>query len=192
MKNSYVATGCGDDGKGWRIRSIAVESVLAMANCSSPVFSVYSGSVLECSGQTMMRPFEQGKPMSSSNKKPQTGPVVRTRAMPADTNPAGDIFGGWLLSQMDMAGEITAAQQSRSRVVTVAVNAMSFHKPVHVGDVVSCYTHIERIGRTSISIRIEAVASRQITGEQVAVTEGVFVYVALGDNDEPRLMPQKT
>lgn len=112
--------------------------------------------------------------------------IVRTRAMPADTNPAGDIFGGWLLSQMDMAGEITASQKSRSRVVTVAVNAMTFHKPVHVGDVVSCYTHIERVGRTSITVRIEAIVMRLETGEQVPVTEGVFVYVALDENGGPR------
>lgn len=111
--------------------------------------------------------------------------IVRTRAMPADTNPAGDIFGGWLLSQMDMAGEITASQKSRSRVVTVAVNAMTFHKPVHVGDVVSCYTHIERIGRTSISVRIEAIVMRLETGQKVPVTEGVFVYVALDADGNP-------
>ena len=112
--------------------------------------------------------------------------VVRSRAMPADTNPAGDIFGGWLLSQMDMAGEITASQKSRSRVVTVAVDAMTFHKPVHVGDVVSCYTHIERIGRTSITVRIEAVVMRLESGERVPVTEGVFVYVALDKDGQPR------
>jgi len=106
--------------------------------------------------------------------------TVRARAMPADTNPAGDIFGGWLMSQMDMAGEITARQRARTRVVTVAINAMTFHKPVHVGDVVSCYTAIERIGRTSITVKIEAVAMRQDTGKNVPVTEGVFVYVALG------------
>jgi len=118
--------------------------------------------------------------------------IVRTRAMPADTNPAGDIFGGWLLSQMDMAGEITASQRSRSRVVTVAVNAMTFHKPVHVGDVVSCYTHIERVGRTSITVRIEAIVMRLETGEKVPVTEGVFVYVALDENGEPREVERTT
>ncbi len=118
-------------------------------------------------------------PASDSNK--WRDPAVRARAMPADTNPAGDIFGGWLMSQMDMAGEITARQHSRSRVVTVAVNAMTFHRPVHVGDVVSCYTEIERVGRTSITVRIEAVAVRQDSGNSVPVTEGVFVYVALGE-----------
>ena len=112
--------------------------------------------------------------------------------MPADTNPAGDIFGGWLMSQMDMAGEITARQHTRTRVVTVAVNAMTFHKPVHVGDVVSCYTVIERIGRTSITVRIEAVAMRQDTGRNVPVTEGVFVYVALDQDGHPTRVPQST
>lgn len=117
-------------------------------------------------------------------------PAVRARAMPADTNPAGDIFGGWLMSQMDMAGEITARQHAKTRVVTVAVNAMTFHKPVHVGDVVSCYTEIERIGRTSVTVKIEAVAMRQDSGRNVAVTEGVFVYVALDQDGQPTPMPQ--
>ena len=118
--------------------------------------------------------------------------VVRTRAMPADTNPAGDIFGGWLMSQMDMAGEITARQRARTRVVTVAVNAMTFNKPVHVGDVVSCYTRIERIGSSSITVKIEAVAMRQDSGKTVPVTEGIFVYVALGDNGESTVVPQSS
>lgn len=117
-------------------------------------------------------------------------PAVRARAMPADTNPAGDIFGGWLMSQMDMAGEITARQHAKTRVVTVAVNAMTFHKPVHVGDVVSCYTEIERIGRTSVTVKIEAVAMRQDSGRNVAVTEGVFVYVALDQDGQPTPVPQ--
>lgn len=124
--------------------------------------------------------------MSSISSAISNNAVVRTRAMPADTNPAGDIFGGWLLSQMDMAGEITAGQRSRSRVVTVAVNAMTFHKPVHVGDVVSCYTQIEKVGRSSITVRIEAIVMRLETGEKVPVTEGVFVYVALDKHGQPR------
>lgn len=117
-------------------------------------------------------------------------PAVRARAMPADTNPAGDIFGGWLMSQMDMAGEITARQHAKTRVVTVAVNAMTFHKPVHVGDVVSCYTEIKRIGRTSVTVKIKAVAMRQDSGRNVAVTEGVFIYVALDQDGQPTPMPQ--
>jgi len=123
--------------------------------------------------------------MSATQPTIQREPAVRARAMPADTNPAGDIFGGWLMSQMDVAGEITARQRTRRRVVTVAVNAMTFHKPVHVGDVVSCYAVIERIGRTSVTVRIEAVAMRQDSGKNVPVTEGVFTYVALGDDGRP-------
>lgn len=114
--------------------------------------------------------------------------VVRTRAMPADTNPAGDIFGGWLMSQMDMAGEITARQYTQSRVVTVAVKAMTFHKPVHVGDVLSCYVKVERVGKTSITVAIEAVAMRQDSGKNVPVTEGVFVYVALDQAGQPTVV----
>ena len=116
--------------------------------------------------------------------------VIRTRAMPADTNPAGDIFGGWLMSQMDTAGEITARQRSNTRVVTVAVNAMTFHKPVQVGDVVSCYTQIERIGNTSIAVKIEAIAMRQDGGKHIPVTAGVFVYVALDKNGRPTVVPE--
>jgi acyl-CoA thioesterase YciA len=116
--------------------------------------------------------------------------VIRTRAMPADTNPAGDIFGGWLMSQMDTAGEITARQRANSRVVTVAVNAMTFHKPVHVGDVVSCYTQIERIGNTSIAVKIEAIAMRQDSGKNIPVTAGVFVYVALDKDGQPTMVPK--
>jgi acyl-CoA thioesterase YciA len=110
--------------------------------------------------------------------------------MPADTNPAGDIFGGWLMSQMDTAGEITARQRANTRVVTVAVNAMTFHKPVHVGDVVSCYTQIERIGNTSIAVKIEAIAMRQDSGKNVPVTAGVFVYVALDKDGQPTAVPK--
>jgi acyl-CoA thioesterase YciA len=123
--------------------------------------------------------------MPATQSAMQPEPAVHARAMPADTNPAGDIFGGWLMSQMDMAGEITARQRTGKRVVTVAVNAMTFHKPVHVGDVVSCYTTIERVGRTSVTVKIEAVAMRQDSGDNVPVTEGVFVYVALGEDGLP-------
>ena len=128
--------------------------------------------------------------MSTTSSATRKDPAVRARAMPADTNPAGDIFGGWLMSQMDVAGEITARQRTRTRVVTVAVNAMTFHKPVHVGDVVSCYTVIEHIGRTSVTVRIEAVAMRQDSGKEVPVTEGVFVYVAVDKEGQPTPVPQ--
>jgi len=120
--------------------------------------------------------------MTTSGNKAAT---IRARAMPADTNPAGDIFGGWLLSQMDMAGEIAARQHAQKRVVTVAINAMTFRKPVHVGDVVSCYTRILQTGRTSVTVEIKAVAMRQDNGRNVAVTEGIFVYVALDEGGQP-------
>lgn len=111
--------------------------------------------------------------------------AVRTLAMPADTNSAGDIFGGWPMSQMDIAGEITARQRARARVVTVAIDGMEFHQPVYVGDVVSCYTEITRGGKSSLTIHIEAVAMRGISGESLKVTEGTFVYVALDENGRP-------
>ena len=115
--------------------------------------------------------------------------AVRTLAMPADTNSAGDIFGGWLVSQMDIAGEITARQRARSRVVTVSIDGMEFHRPVYVGDVVSCYTEITRVGKSSLTVQIEVVAMRGISGESVKVTEGTFVYVALDENGRPCPVP---
>ena len=112
--------------------------------------------------------------------------VLRTLAMPADTNANGDIFGGWLLSQMDIAGGLEAKQRSRSRVATVAINAMEFHRPVYVGDVVACYTHLERAGRTSMTIRVEAWCIRQaIEVDRIKVTEGIFTFVAIGQDGQP-------
>ena len=113
-------------------------------------------------------------------------PAVRTLAMPADANASGDIFGGWLLSQMDIAGGIAAHDLSRGRVATVAVEAMEFHLPVYVGDLVSCYAEVTRVGRTSITVRVETEARRRHTGETIKVTEGIFVYVALDENGRPR------
>ncbi len=114
---------------------------------------------------------------------------MRTLAMPADTNSAGDIFGGWLMSQMDIAGEITARQRARARVVTVAVDGMEFHQPVYVGDVVSCYTKITKTGKSSITIHIEVEAMRGTSGTRVKVTEGTFIYVALDKNGQPCPVP---
>lgn len=123
--------------------------------------------------------------MTKSRSNENRDAAVRTLAMPADTNSAGDIFGGWLMSQMDIAGEITARQRARSRVVTVAVDGMEFHQPVYVGDVVSCYTEITRTGKSSLTVHIEAMAMRGHSGENVKVTEGTFVYVALDGNGRP-------
>ncbi|MEP3891308.1 MAG: acyl-CoA thioesterase [Hellea sp.] len=123
--------------------------------------------------------------------KPLMQPTIRARAMPSETNPAGDIFGGWIMSQMDIAGEVASQLRAKGRVVTVAVAGMEFKQPVYVGDVVSFYTEIERIGRTSITIRIKAVAMRNKTGEHVSVTEGVFIYVALDENGQKKPIPKE-
>jgi acyl-CoA thioesterase YciA len=127
--------------------------------------------------------------MTDESPRPHGEPAMRTIAMPADTNPAGDIFGGWLLSQMDLAAGTTAHHRARGRVVTVAVDAMTFHKPVHVGDEVSCYTQVTKIGRTSMSIGVQAWRRPSQGGPQVKVTEGVFIYVAVGTDGHPRPVP---
>jgi acyl-CoA thioesterase YciA len=118
-------------------------------------------------------------------------PAMRTIAMPADTNPNGDIFGGWLLAQMDLAGGNVAVRRARGRVATVAITAMTFHLPVFVGDEVSCYGIIERVGRTSIAIRVETWVRRARTGEREKVTEGLFTYVAMDENRRPRPVPDE-
>lgn len=118
--------------------------------------------------------------------EPQGTLTVRTLAMPADTNPAGDIFGGWVMSQMDIAGAIAAVELAQGRVVTVAVEAMTFISPVKVGDILCVYTTIERVGTTSITVAIEAWARRNRFADRVKVTDGRFVYVALGDDGQKR------
>jgi acyl-CoA thioesterase YciA len=121
---------------------------------------------------------------------PTTEPTLRAIAMPADANPHGDIFGGWLLSQMDLAGGTTAARRARGRTVTVAITAMTFHRPVFVGDEVTCYAHIIKVGRTSITVKVESWVRRGIgQEEQIAVTEGIFTYVAVGEDRRPCPVP---
>ncbi len=110
---------------------------------------------------------------------------LRTLAMPADTNANGDIFGGWLLSQMDIAGGIFVAKTIHLRNVTVAIEAMTFRKPVFVGDVVSVYTHIERMGRTTITLRVEAWVTRSNESRLILVTDGTFTYVAIDADGKP-------
>lgn len=126
----------------------------------------------------------------SDNAPPDNAPrgelATRTLAMPADTNPAGDIFGGWLLAQMDIAGGILANRRARGRTATVAIDAMKFYLPVFVGDILCCYSDITRIGRTSITVQIEAWAERRNSTARVKVTEGLFTYVAIDDNRQPR------
>ena len=122
---------------------------------------------------------------STSSSTPPATPqgelVIRTIAMPKDTNSNGDIFGGWLLSQMDLGGAILARNVAHSRVATVAIDAMSFLNPVYVGDIVSCHAAHEKTGRTSMRIAVEAWAQRHKGGEHVRVTRGTFTYVALDD-----------
>jgi len=120
---------------------------------------------------------------------PKEEPALRTLAMPADANPAGDIFGGWVLAQMDLAGGLPATRRAQGRIVTVAVEAMRFHQPVFIGDLVTCYARIEKVGRTSMHVRVETWVSRHRDGQEVLVTEGTFVYVAVDQNGRPRPVP---
>lgn len=105
--------------------------------------------------------------------------------MPADTNPSGDIFGGWIMSQMDLGSGILAAKTARTRVVTVAMEGLSFLEPVRVGDTVACYAWVEKIGRTSMTIPVEVWVQRYMSGEQIRVTQGVFIYVAVDAEGKP-------
>lgn len=116
-------------------------------------------------------------------------PVIRTSPRPSDLNMSGNIFGGWILSQMDVAGGITAARRADGRVATVAIEAMSFHQPISVGDLISCYTEITHEGRTSLSVKIDVVANRMGVKEDIKVTEGIFIFVAIDENGRPRELP---
>ena len=122
--------------------------------------------------------------------EPKGALTIRTLAMPADTNPAGDIFGGWVLSQMDIAGSICAVERVQGRVATVAVEAMTFIAPVKVGDILCVYTSISRVGNTSITVAIEAWARRNRLADRVKVTDGHFVYGALDDDGNKRQIPR--
>ncbi len=113
-------------------------------------------------------------------------PIIRAAPMPSDVNANGDIFGGWVLSQMDIAGGILASERARGRVATVAVNAMTFHQPIRVGDLVSIYGRVERVGRTSLTIVLETVVMRRQEPGEIRVTEGSFVYVAIDETGKPR------
>ena len=122
---------------------------------------------------------------------PAREPAIRTLAMPADANPSGDIFGGWVLSQMDLAGGAVAAQRAGGRVATVAVTAMTFHRPVLIGDEVSCFGEVVRVGRTSIAVHVESWARRGFGTERIKVTEGLFTFVAIGPDRKPRPVPRE-
>ena len=131
----------------------------------------------------------EATPEAEAAPPPPREPAVRTLAMPGDANPAGDIFGGWVLAQMDIAGGIVAGQRARGRVATVALDGMTFHRPVRVGDVVSCYAEVVRVGRTSLTIQVETYVRRGRTSDEVRVTEGRFTLVALDDAGRPRPVP---
>lgn len=115
------------------------------------------------------------------NVSPEGELVLQTVAMPANANVYGDIFGGWLMSQMDLGGAILAHQKARNRVTTVALDRMSFLKPVYVGDLVCCYAQVLKTGRSSITIKVQVWVVRMRIRERVQVTEGVFTYVALDE-----------
>ena len=125
---------------------------------------------------------------------PEGQPILRTVPMPADTNYAGDIFGGWIMSQVDMAGSIPAIRRACGRVATVAVNSFVFKQPVFVGDLVSLYADIVKVGRTSITVNVTVYAQRGVRegGEEICikVPEAVLTYVAIDDNRRPRMVPQ--
>lgn len=129
---------------------------------------------------------------SGVNEERPTGELtLRTMAMPADTNANGDIFGGWVLSQMDLAGGIAAGQRAEGRVVTIAVDQMKFIRPVHVGDVLCIYTEVIRVGNSSMEIKLEAWALRHRYGHREKVTEATFTMVAVDDNGKPRPVPRR-
>ncbi len=127
----------------------------------------------------------------NSEDHPEGNLVLRTMAMPADTNPNGDIFGGWILSQMDIAGGILAKEVSQGRVVTIAVNAMKFIRPVRVGDIVCCYGRVVRTGTTSITLQLEVwikplLHERDSADLRLKVTEAEFVFVAIDEDGNKR------
>jgi len=123
-------------------------------------------------------------------EEPKGELALRTLAMPADTNPAGDIFGGWLMGQMDIAGGMVAGMRARGRVATVAVDGFQFHKPVHVGDVLCCYGDIMHVGTTSLKVLIQAWVLRgRQSGERAKVTEGIFTFVAIDEDRQKRAVP---
>jgi acyl-CoA thioesterase YciA len=124
---------------------------------------------------------------------PEKDLAIRVMAMPADTNAAGDIFGGWLMSQVDIAGNIIARRRANGRTVTVAVDSFQFRQPVFVGDLISCYATITRTGRTSLTIKVKVFAERQqASHEVILVTEADLTYVAVDDNRRPRPLPPES
>jgi acyl-CoA thioesterase YciA len=126
----------------------------------------------------------------STEAEPRGDLCIRTLAMPADTNQNGDIFGGWLLSQMDVGGGVFASKIAKSRTVTVAIEAMNFRKPVFVGDLVSVHANLVRIGKTSITVHLEAWVLRRKELQSILVTDGNFTYVSIDDQGHPQQIKQ--
>jgi acyl-CoA thioesterase YciA len=126
----------------------------------------------------------------NTETEPRGDLCIRTLAMPADTNQNGDIFGGWLLSQMDLAGGVFASKITKSRTVTVAIEAMNFRKPVFVGDLVSVHATLVRIGKTSITVHLDAWVLRRKEMQSILVIDGNFTYVAIDDQGHPQAIPQ--
>jgi len=124
--------------------------------------------------------------MTTSDPKP----ILRVMPGPTDINANGHIFGGWVLSQMDIAAGIVASRRSKGAVATIAIEAMKFIEPIHLRDLISVYAHVERVGRTSMGVRIEVIAERDLGETQVKVTEGLFTFVALDADHRPRLVEQ--
>lgn len=118
--------------------------------------------------------------------------MLRTIAMPSDTNPSGNIFGGWLLCQMDLAGANASTRRCGGPVVTVAINSIIFHKPVNVGDEVSCYAEIVSIGTTSMTVQVDVWTRANRMGVPQRVAEGIFVFIAVDDNRKPRAVNKQT
>ncbi|UUP16303.1 acyl-CoA thioesterase [Nitratireductor thuwali] len=127
--------------------------------------------------------------MLEPTAKPDGDLTLRTQAMPGDANAAGDIFGGWVMAQMDLASGIRAAERARGRVVTAAVKEMAFAKPVKIGDTLCVYTRVDSVGRTSIKLKVEAWSQRYLSQEMEMVTHADFIMVALDATGKPMPVP---
>lgn len=127
------------------------------------------------------------------SRQPEGALILRTLAMPSDTNANGDIFGGWIMSQMDMGGAILAKEIAKGRVVTVCVDKITFLRPISVGDVVCCYGKLVKVGRTSMQVKVEVWIKQVYAGvrDRYCVTEALFTYVAIDDKGKPRAVPQE-
>jgi acyl-CoA thioesterase YciA len=155
-----------------------------------PAGTISSNSNFEVSESPDMTDTPAVHAPPNSETEPVGDLCIRTLAMPADTNANGDIFGGWLLGQMDLGGGVFAGKTTRSRTVTVAIEAMNFRKAVFVGDLVSVHATLVRIGRTSITVHLEAWVLRRRATQSILVTDGNFTYVAIDDQGHPQAIVQ--